>query len=470
MRSTERQAGFTIVEVLVATLILVIGALATFGLLSSATKNTQRAKATQVALDLAQNELEKLHSLKDEELALTAAPAGSEDKLNPGYRVSSDTFALVREPASEYKKLVVDGGELYGKSGEEGTIKGGVVSPGPTSFTSGDVTGKVYRYVVWQNDTSCSEANCPGPQDYKQIIVAVKLDTPPNQPAERGYVEVQSDFINPTSFSGTNPVSGQHGVVTAQQFYLTDTPCSSTPPTSRKEITGDHLLHNTLGTCANGLQNGSTKGAPDALLRGAPPDPAPEDPTVPALYDYSNDFYLEPTPDTDKGVQILRDDTSGCHYVPTGTTHPEAKVHRWVTDPMTSSFVMTGRVTIEFYTRTLNDALYTGTLCVFLFDRHETGSPPVGTDSLLTNESTGLAYWSYTPQGNGYWPRNAWTKVRLTMQFKKPPFTVASGDRLGVALSVDPANTPAEAIPIMYDHPDDPTRIEVDTNTPLEGG
>jgi hypothetical protein len=47
--------------------------------------------------------------------------------------------------------------------------------------------------------------------------------------------------------------------------------------------------------------------------------------------------------------------------------------------------------------------------------------------------------------------------------------TIPANDRLGVALSVDPAGTPADAIPIMYDHPNFPTRIEVDTTTPLEG-
>jgi hypothetical protein len=50
------------------------------------------------------------------------------------------------------------------------------------------------------------------------------------------------------------------------------------------------------------------------------------------------------------------------------------------------------------------------------------------------------------------------------------PKTVLKADRLGVALSVDPGNTDAEAIPIMYDHPNYPTRIEVDTTTPTEGG
>jgi hypothetical protein len=208
---------------------------------------------------------------------------------------------------------------------------------------------------------------------------------------------------------------------------------------------------------------------PAALRRGRNPARPTLDPTNPLLFDYANDSYLEPSPDTDRGLQILRDDTSGCHYDPTGTSNPEAQVHRWVTDPMADAFRMTETVTLEFYTRTINDGLYTGTLCFYLFKRHETGSAeaPVATDTLFTNKVGGAAYWAYSPEGNGFWPRNAWTKVRLTVEFNGVPFTVPAADRLGIGLSVDPANTPAEAIPVMYDHPSYPTRLEVDTDTPI---
>jgi hypothetical protein len=370
--------------------------------------------------------------------------------------------------------MVVNGGEVYGASGEEKVIEGGVVNPGPTSFTSGDVSGKVYRYVVWRNDDSCPEADCPGSQDFKQIVVAVKLDTPVYQSGERGYVEVQSDFVDPTASLASNPVAGEHGVITAQQFFLSDTPCAAGGATTRAEITSDHLLHNTLGTCANGPQTGATHGAPDALLLGAAPDPDPEDPTNPLVRDYSNDSYLEPTPNTDKGLQIIRDDTVGCHYVPTGTTHPQAQVHRWVTDPMASNFTLTGNVTLEFYTQTLNNLLYTGKLCVYLYKRHEEGSPRVATDTMLTNKAGGAAYWEFASpkEFGGYWPHGGWTKERLTMSLNGVPYTIPAGDRLGVALSVERAGTPKDEDPIliMYDHPNYLSRIEVDTNTPIEGG
>jgi prepilin-type N-terminal cleavage/methylation domain-containing protein len=458
------EAGFTITEVLVAILILSIGAMTTFSLLSAATRNAHRAEASQVALEYAEQELELLRSMENEELALTAAPPHSSNEVSPNYRVSNGAFALVRQPPDSYENLVVNGGSLY----DGGEIEGGAVSPGPTSFTSGDVSGKVYRYIVWRNDEECSEENCPGKQDYKQIVVIVKLDTRPSEAGERGYFEVQSNFVNPTENSESDPIAGSDGkVVTAQQFFLTDTPCASAGTTGRQEIAGNHLLHNTLGICGSGVQTGTTKGAPDAMILGSPPDPDAEDPTNPTEYDYSNDFYLDTTPDTGTGVQIRKDDTNGCHYTPTGTTNPESQVHRWVTDPMAEAFVMTGKATLQFFTESLNNSSGTGQACVYLFKRHEEGS--VATDSLLTNVSGGVGYWTYSPEKSGPWPQE-WAKVRLTMSFNGAPYTIPAGDRLGVALSVERANTQADALSFMYDHPNHPTRLEVDTSTPLDAG
>jgi hypothetical protein len=481
-RLGDGEAGLTMIEVLVAAVVLMMGAAATFGVLGAATKNAQRAKASQVALDLAQEEMERLHSIPYAELALSSAPVPSSDEKSPNFRVSGATFALHRSPVGGYFPIEVD---------EKG------FSP-ESEFTTGDpeggggVKGTIYRYVVWRNDASCPDTECPGSEDYKQIVVAVKPDRAVSQGGEAGYVEVQSAVTAPPDETELTHKEKEEqeqeekeqeekeqeekeangeGDVTAQQFFLADTPCAAIGATVRTEITADHALHNTLGTCASGLKTGpENPGAPDALLLSGPPDAFPENESLPALFDYSDDFYLEPTPDTDKGVQIRRDDTSGCHYDPAGATNPESQVHRWVTDPMPQAFEMGGKVTLELYTRTLNDALYTGTLCVYLFERKETGPVglPVAEDALLVDSESGNPYWEYEPEGNGYWPRNSWAKIRLTMDFEGAPKILAAGRRLGVALSVDRANTPADAIPIMYDHPNYATRIEVDTTTPLE--
>jgi hypothetical protein len=466
MGRAASESGLTIIEVVVGAVVLVLGAGATFGVLAAATKNSQRAKATQVALDLAQEELERLHSIPYENLALNTQPKTASTPLNPGYRVKGLEFAVQRSPVGAYAPLAFDFDR--GVSPESKFFSG--------NAEEGGIRGTLYRYVVWRDDPSCPDTQCQGPNDYKQLIVAVRPDRSVGQGGEAGYVEVQSQLTDPETAEAEppdpDPDPDPDPAITAQQFYLSDTPCAASGKTVRVEIAADHLLHNTLGTCASGLQTGKTLGAPDALLLNDPPDPAPEDPALPALRDYADDFYLEPTPDTDKGVQIRRDDTAECHYDPVGTTNPESQVHRWVTDPMPSDFEMGGKVTLEFYTRTLNDELYSGALCIYLFERAETEVPPKATDELLTKKLDGTAYWLYQPEGISFWPRNVWTKVRVTMEFEKAPeFQFIEKDhRLGVALSVERKNTQGDAIPIMYDHPDYPTRIEVDSLTPLQGG
>lgn len=502
------EAGLTMIEVLVAAVVLVMGAAATFGILGGATRNAQRAKATQVALDLAQEEVEQLQGLGYDKIALNTPPNHENGEKNPNSRVNGERFELKRgDPSCATEEecsppLVVDaGGDGFDPKSPLVRVEG----------EPGSISGTIYRYVVWRKDPdpSCATEACEEESEhaYKQIVVAVKPDTPVVQQAETGYVEVQSVVSASPEESeeekkqkeeeqkkaeeeqqqkeeeegeggggegeegGGGGPGGGGSDVTAQQFFLSDTACAASGATERQEIVEDHLLHNTLGTCASGLKSGTGLGAPDVLLDASPPDPFPEDEALPALHDYSDDFYLEPTPDTDKGVQIRRDDTSGCHYNPTGTTHPESQVHRWVTDPLPHAFEMGGKVVLEFYTRTLNDALYTGTLCVFLFERQETGpaESPTAEDRMLISPE-GSPYWTYTPQGNGYWPRNSWTKVRLTMEFQEAPLVIPAGRRLGLGLSVDRANTPADAIPVMYDHPNYASRLEVDTKTPIEGG
>jgi hypothetical protein len=459
------ESGLTIIEVVVAAVVLVLGSAAAFGVLGAATKNAQRAKATQVALDLAQEELERLHTLPydcaavaagETCLAVNAPPTTSTEPLNPDSRVAAGSFALTRSPAGEYRPFVVD--EQHGLAPESRFETG--------EGERGGIRGAIYRYVVWRNDPDCPESECPGEEDFKQIVVAVKPDTPVSQPGENGYVEVQTQVTDPASAqsSGGGGSSGGTGdAVTAQQFFLSDTPCAASGTTARIEVTEDHALHNTLGTCASGLKTGpEEEGAPDALLVSDPPDPAPLDPADPPVHEYSNDFYFA------QGLQIRRDDTSSCHYDPTGTTNPESQVHRWVSDPMPFEFELGGEVTLEFYTRTLNDAPYPAALCVYLFDRSEAGSPPEATDEPFEKKVDKTLYWEYG-QGSSYWPRNGWTKVRLTMELEGAPRFIAEDDRLGVALSVDRAYTQNDAISIIYDHPNYPTRLEVESTTPLEG-
>ena len=475
-RLAAREDGFTVFEMLVASMLLVMGMMATLMAFDSATRNTYRLKQSQVVLDRAQQEMERIRALPFSQIALTSNPAASSDTASPAYRVSNGLFALTNgSPPSGYAELVYNGSSLYGG----GVVSSGTVDP-QSLITAGDLTMRVYRYVVWRNDANCPDTApegsvaCPGPQDYKRVVVAVRLVNANGAFSSRNYVEVTSDFIDPNKTSLTDPPPGPDGVVSAQQFWLSDTPCVHSGTATRVEINANHALHNTLGTCLSGPQTGTTPGAPDNLMTSAPPDTFLDDPTLPGFYDYSNDFYLEPSPpDGDRGVQLKRQDSAGCSYTPAGA-NPESKIHRWVSDRFVRAFSLTGKMTLEFYTAAINNATHSGKLCIYLFTRSTT-SGGVATDTAIMNPANGgVPYFTYSPPGGENWPRATptadnplgWKKVRVQMTFNS--LQIPANQRLGLALSTERAGTTFDAgLQILYDHHKTPTRLEVETTTPI---
>ncbi len=396
----RREQGFAVVEVLVAILILATGAIAVLGVFDASTRNTFRAEQTQVGINRAQRELEQIRQLPYKDVALTTTPAASSDPKDPRYRVSGSDFALGWDGTtrSDYAEMVVK---------NIGGLTDGSVNPGPTSFTSGDVSGKVYRYVVWRDDPSCQKVPnstidaCPGPHDYKRVVVVVKLDDAPIS-FTRAYTEAQSNFSDPDATTQTSNDPGAGGpTLTAQQFFLSDTTCNNS---TRHDVTGDHAEHQTWGTCGD-----PNPQKPDGLYTEAPSDPDPNDPAIPLLYDYANDVEPSLNPGQDKGLQLLRQDVNGCSF--TGGSSPQYKIHRWVSQPLAQNFQMSGQATLEFYTRTINDVNAQGTICVFVFIRKETTAecnplPPPCDTQLIDLANPPNAYFVYSENP---WPAGAWT-------------------------------------------------------------
>ena len=137
------------------------------------------------------------------------------------------------------------------------------------------------------------------------------------------------------------------------------------------------------------------------MLLNQPPDTDPGDPGLPNPRDYSNDAYLEPVPDTDRGVQILRQPGPGCDYSPAAPPAAEAQIHRWVSDPVPQAFRMTGKAVLEVSTRAINDANHRGRICVYLFVRQETPGPvPTVTDTPILNAATLSPFFTYESGGS----------------------------------------------------------------------
>ncbi|HVV89817.1 MAG TPA: prepilin-type N-terminal cleavage/methylation domain-containing protein [Solirubrobacterales bacterium] len=196
LRRVRDAEGFTLIEVLVAAIVLTLGSLAVFTVFASGIKNVQRGRETQIGVSVAQREMEKVHSLKFSEVLLMAAPETSAEVASPAHRVSSarTEYNLNRTGATNWAKLAV-----------AGTGETGAVEPKSETFSVGGAPVTVYRYVVWRKDeafcktfTSTTEpTSCKEGKNYKRVIIDVWPGKVGNQASRHGYYELQSDFVEP---------------------------------------------------------------------------------------------------------------------------------------------------------------------------------------------------------------------------------------------------------------------------------
>ena len=457
-RRLASEDGFGLVETLVAFMILVAGMLAAFQLFDSATRTSYRAEQSQVAINVAQREMEEIRNLEYDQVAMATTPVFNSDVKDPRHRLNGTRFDAAND--GQLFDLVRNGETL--DSGR--TINCSLpryspcIAAGPESFTSGDVSGQIFRFVVWRNDPTCAPEVCTGSQDLKRAIVVVKLDDVASS-FSRNYVEVQSDFIDPDATMASDlPTGGEVNI--AQQFWLTDTTCDNgerQPIITSDPAPEGHALHNTLGACQTGRRTGSTEGAPDLLEVEPPPDDSPTDPNDPPIVDYATDLEPSSGPDDDEGLQMVRQASSGCSYAGGSGSSPWQMVHRWATPPIStfglSSFVMRGSASVVLYLKSLGGAQHSGRICTYLYKRtSESGG--VATDTLIDADSFSVPQWP-----------TSWSSFSRTITF--PQTTLTSGQRLVLAISVDRSGTPADTVQILYDHPNWQSRLEVITSTPL---
>jgi hypothetical protein len=463
----RNEEGMTIVEVVVAGVILVVGGLGVLGIVDAATRNTFRAEQSQVVANALQGEMEKLRQVPYSELALTELPVHSNDPDDPSSRIASTSFFYTGRNDTGLKRLVYNGGS----NGAE-TIEGGTVDPGPIPFQAGDVRGSIYRYVVWD---TCPSGLCADGRHLKRAVVVVRLDeTVPG--GARRYQEVQSQFVDPEAEPAVFPSQEPGGSDTVSwTLLLTDTPCDQPARQPHPLTDGNHPTHNTRGDCADGQQIGNVPGAPDLLWTVAPLG------ETDLLYDYATD--VEPQPAGDEGLQLLSggdcastamtDLARGIATEPDAVTNTFHKVHRWLSPSIPDAegdddVLLTGDGTLSLWTRTIGGGVYQGRICAWLFVR-KYGDGTV-TDTLAVNLGPPLSL--HFDHFATAWPSDGWTEVSIPLSFgyaeEGGALPLPPGSRLGLALSVG-GDTPS-GLQILYDQPSFDSRLLLETTGALPPG
>jgi type II secretory pathway pseudopilin PulG len=460
------EEGMTIVEVMVAGLILVVGALGVLGIVDAATRNTYRAEQSQVVANVLQGEMEKLRQLPYAELALEDLPVHSNDPNHPDSRVSNTTYFFAGRNGTGLKPLVYNGGVNEGEP-----IEGGKIDPSEP-FQVGNVKGTVYRYVVWD---TCPAGLCADGRHLKRVIVSVSLAPTASGGADRRYQEVQSQIVDPEAepavFPGQKPGGGDSVPWT---LWLTDTPCNQS---TRQPLEGTgHPTHNTRGDCADGVQQGNLPGAPDLLW----PEAMEEGETVKP--DYSTD--IEPQPTGDEGLQIVPggacDSTEMTDLARGVATEPDSpdslayqRVHRWLSPPIpgepgSGDVLLTGEGTLSLWTRTISGAVYPGRICAWVFVRSYSGETITDTTAINLGPPLSLHFEHFATS----WPSAGWEEIALPLRFgyaeEGGALPVPPGSRLGLAVAV--SGDTKTGLQFVYDRPSFDSRLELATAGALPPG
>jgi hypothetical protein len=432
------ERGFTLVELLVAALMLVIAMLGVASaFLSSNALSLTSERGTSIA-QRAQSELERLEALPFHSLALTSMPTASPDPATP---VSAGTFAWDRT-SSATEPLVVD-------------ATNGLVPGTPVAWTDGRFGGFIYDFVTWHTDGRCG-SGCPSSADYKRLTVEVTLTgaRAASHPALVSTVVIDPSAAPSGASGGSNPLQSQW--TTCQDAQGASQPCSSglsngspstwffydTPATqSYAAPTGNHATHATVaptGTCSGSTTSGCP--VPDLIGTTAPGGST--------LYNYSS----EQTADTFAGGRILKTDV-GCSSAPTSTDNTKGEL--WVSAPLAANVAFTGEGGASIYTQAANSASTGVTLCIAIYD------VPGSIANLVTGSPApiqlgGVAYTDPS------WP-TVMSPVSFHFNFlaSAPSATIAAGHRLGVRAWVASSN--GNDIALAYDNPAYSSQIELNT-------
>jgi hypothetical protein len=188
-RGVERilgeEAGFTLMELISAMLVTVIGVVALISTLDSSRELIGFSERKESAVHVAQRELEKIQSLAYEDIGLDGAPAACAspcDENEPGYYVTGAWYRWDQRPWGEQ----CDANGVPHLECER-LVTAGQVEPAREEIVESGPTGTVrlrmhlQRFITAVDDDCVKEppnvAGCTGalPGDYKRISVAVRV-------------------------------------------------------------------------------------------------------------------------------------------------------------------------------------------------------------------------------------------------------------------------------------------------------
>ena len=220
------EEGLTLVEVLVAALVMVIGLLGAFDTYNGSGRAIVSAERVASMTQVAEQELAAVEALPYANVADSSAPTKTTttDTTNPTYYLSSCTAGTCYQwnPANTASVETLDVDATNGKVAPGPTT---VVVPGAnltgcttTTSTTCQIVLAVYVFVTETTDPVCSQTGvtCTGTISYKRVTVAVKntgTGTPKDPVVLQSFVSSKiGGAANPLTSGSTTCLDGSTSV------------------------------------------------------------------------------------------------------------------------------------------------------------------------------------------------------------------------------------------------------------------
>jgi prepilin-type N-terminal cleavage/methylation domain-containing protein len=160
-RVRRGEEGMTLIELLVAAVLVAVGVLALFSVLDGARHLVTTSEKNDVAAHQGEAEIERILALDYGTVALTAAPTHSATTTDPDFYVQASGAyqwdqSATPKPADP---MVVD------------PTAGSLTHVSTWSDGQSRLSGSIYRYVTWVDDP-----NITGTQDAKRVTLAVTVN------------------------------------------------------------------------------------------------------------------------------------------------------------------------------------------------------------------------------------------------------------------------------------------------------
>jgi Tfp pilus assembly protein PilV len=402
-RNLATEEGLTLIELLATLLILATGILSTFSIFNSSNHLSSVSEIRQAEVHQAQKEIERLQSLPYEKLGMTTAASTSTDPNNPGYYVSASpssscpSFQWNQSSGTVHDPLVVNSCKYSvwesGRWVESSYLTGTV--PATATWADGRLSGTIFDYVTWVNDTHCNAGEgCPGSggegiNSFKRITVEVTSNSTtassaPSIPVVLSVIitnpkartvkagEASNNPLNSTEIKCTNGEGSQVtcnyglGNQTANTWYMTNTIEETgreyeEPRGSNSCVHYTQALHPSSCGGTTESRNCNLSSAiytacpqPDLLSTNEPPA------TITQEYNFSPNL----SPSTVGRLLRRPSASTTCSSAPP----TEAAVGElWATQPLAEKLTLSGKGGMTLYTQTASAISKSLTLCVGVY-------------------------------------------------------------------------------------------------------